>query len=115
MRSTTPGLLLLSISIAALAPPAHAAETNFSLPPETAKLKPGPGFELAASQCVLCHSVDYISTQPRLSAAQWRASILKMQSKYGAPVATNNVEALVQYFARNYGSGTNTNTPPSAK
>lgn len=106
---------LLGLSFVLMALPPAAAETQFTLPPETAKLKPGPGLELAGSQCVLCHSVDYISTQPRLSVAQWRASILKMQTKYGAPIATNNVDALVDYFARNYGSGAVTNTPPSVK
>jgi cytochrome c553 len=89
-----------------------AADAKFSLPSETAKLKAGPGFELAVSQCALCHSADYISTQPRLTSAQWRASIVKMQAKYGAPIATNKVDALVEYFARNYGAG-GTNTPPA--
>jgi mono/diheme cytochrome c family protein len=91
----------------------EAADALFTLPPETARLKPGPGLELASSHCVLCHSVDYISTQPHLSAAQWRAAIVKMQTKYGAPITTNNLDTLVDYFAWNY-SGI-TNTPPPAK
>src|SRR5438876_7607673 len=39
----------------------HAAE-KFSLPPETATFKSGPGAELALAQCLLCHSADYVST-----------------------------------------------------
>ena len=115
MPSTTQRLPLLLVSIACCSILAAVAQTAFTFPPETAKLKPGPGVELAGSQCVLCHSLDYISTQPRLSAAQWRAAIVKMQTKYGAPIATNNVDALVDYFARNYGSGGVTNTVPPAK
>lgn len=81
----------------------HAAEPSFKLPPETAILKSAPGVELVQGQCVLCHSLDYISTQPRLTSTQWRATLTKMQSKYGAPLVTNTVDQLVDYLTRNYG------------
>ncbi len=82
---------------------ARAAEKSFTLPPETATLKSGPGVELVTSQCLLCHSADYISTQPRLARAAWKSEVIKMQQKYGAPILTNNVDALVDYLAKNYG------------
>lgn len=82
---------------------ARAAEVSFTLPQETATLKPGPGAELVTSQCLLCHSADYISTQPRLTRAAWKNEVLKMQQKYGAPILTNNVDALVEYLTTNYG------------
>ena len=31
------------------------------------------------------------------------ATVTKMQMKYGAPISTNNVEALVSYLTVNYG------------
>jgi hypothetical protein len=83
---------------------ARAAEHKFILPPETARLKPGSGAELLQSQCALCHSLDYISTQPRLTRAQWEASIQKMQQKYAAPVPADNVPRLLDYLAKNYGT-----------
>jgi mono/diheme cytochrome c family protein len=86
----------------AIAPATPAADKTFKLPPEISTLKTGPGLELVQANCLLCHSADYISTQPRLTAVQWRASVLKMQAKYGAPIATNNVDALVEYLAKNY-------------
>jgi len=86
------------IAVAAL-----AADSSFTLPRETATLKPGPGAELVTAQCLLCHSADYISTQPPLTRAQWQADITKMQQKYGAPIATNNIERLVDYLVKNYG------------
>ena len=111
MSSIVKKLPLLLASGVALASLAVAAESSFRLPPETAKLKAGPGVEVATASCLLCHSADYISTQPRLTEAQWRASVLKMQAKYGAPIKTNQVEALVSYFAKNYGA----TAPPVAK
>ena len=80
-----------------------AADSPFTLPRETTKLKSGPGAELVAGQCLLCHSVDYIATQPRLTRAQWQAGVTKMQQKYGASIATNGMERLVDYLVKNYG------------
>jgi hypothetical protein len=82
---------------------AHSAETSLSLPPETAKLKPGPGVELATANCLLCHSADYINIQPRFTRAVWKAEVAKMQAKYGAPISTNNFDALTDYLTANYG------------
>jgi len=90
--------------LAALTPVAIAADA-WKLPAETTKYKPGPRMELAMASCALCHSADYISTQPRLSSAAWRAIVEKMRLKYGAPIATNNVDALVQYLSAAYGPG----------
>src|SRR5207247_1495513 len=84
----------------------HAAE-KLSLPPEIAAFKNGPGVEIALAQCVLCHSADYVSTQPRLPRASWKASVQKMREKYGAPLPENQVEPLTDYLFRTYG----TNTP----
>lgn len=82
---------------------AFSAGGEFTLPPENVKLKPGPGMELVQAQCVLCHSLDYISTQPPLTRPQWEASIAKMQQKYGAPVPTNAVPRLADYLVTAYG------------
>jgi hypothetical protein len=93
-------LLLIALPVAI----GFAADTPFTLPRETTKLKPGAGAELVTVQCLICHSADYISTQPRLTRAQWQGTVIKMQQKYGAPIATNNLTPLVDYLAGNYGS-----------
>ena len=93
-----PTLFLLAVSTLGL-----LAADSFKLPPDTAKLKPSAGAALVTAQCLLCHSADYISTQPRLTRAQWTATVTKMQQKYAAPISTNNVEALVSYLTVNYG------------
>lgn len=91
---------------------ASAEEKKFTLPAESTKLKPGPGAELVTSQCLLCHSADYISTQPRLTRTVWKAEVTKMQQKYGAPISTNNVGMLVDYLTQNYGRESSTNATP---
>jgi len=79
------------------------AADAWKLPPETVKYQPGPGMELAVANCALCHSADYISTQPRLSSVAWKTTVEKMRLKYGAPIATNSVDRLVDYLVKNYG------------
>ena len=83
-----------------------AADKNWQLPPETTRLKPGRGAELIAANCLLCHSADYISTHPRLPQAGWKAAVDKMRLKYGAPIATNKVDDIVNYLVLNYGTAT---------
>ncbi len=90
----TAGLPLLALS----------ETVKIELPPETATLKKAPGSDLVTAQCIVCHSVEYISTQPRLPRTYWQGAVTKMQQKFGAPVAPNDVEAIVDYLASNYGA-----------
>lgn len=98
---------LLPLLLALVAIPAAPGADAWKLPPETARLKPGPGAALAVANCSACHSVDYIITQPSLTPAQWRANVLKMQKVFGAPLTTNLVDGLVDYLSTAYSSGTN--------
>jgi hypothetical protein len=93
----------------------YSAQVRFALPPETARLKAGPGAELAAAQCLLCHSADYIGTQPRLTRAQWKAAVQKMREKFGAPIPADKVEALVDYLTASYGIEAPSKTAPPAR
>jgi hypothetical protein len=97
------GSILAAVFLLAACLLARAADTNFSLPPETAQLKPGPGVELASANCSLCHSADYIGIQPRFPRAVWKSEVTKMQQKYGAPILANNIDALTDYLTKSYG------------
>src|SRR3954468_12199817 len=79
------------------------AADKWQLPPEKTTLKPGRGAELVVGNCLLCHSADYISTQPPLSKTAWKATVEKMRAKYGAPIATNRVDEPLDYLVANYG------------
>ena len=114
MESSVSWLVAVSIGIAMFCLLVHAAEKSFTLPPETATLKPGPGSDLA-SQCLICHSADYIATQPRLTRTVWKAEVIKMQQKYGAPIATNTIDRIVEYLTTNYGQENPTNAAPTTK
>ena len=91
---------------------AHAGSVKIELPAATATLKTAPGSDLVTAQCIVCHSVEYISTQPRLPRTYWLGAVTKMQQKFGAPVAPGDVAAIVDYLAKNYGADP---APPSNK
>jgi len=82
---------------------ARGAQDEWKLPAGEPKLKVATGSDLASAHCVLCHSVDYIITQPTLTRDQWKANVTKMQQKFGATVPAEKVDPLVDYLVRNYG------------
>lgn len=88
---------------AALALPLVSAKDEWELPLNEPQLKPGPAVELVSANCQICHSADYISTQPPLTRAVWTAEVQKMREKYGAPLPTNQVQQVVEYLTRTYG------------
>lgn len=105
---------------AAIALGASAAPLKIELPPEDPEFKTAPGAELAMAQCIMCHSTEYVTTQPPLSPAAWKAIVEKMQKKYGAPLTAEQVDPLVHYLAKSYGaapSATSIQAPaaPAAK
>src|SRR2546429_9420874 len=65
--------LLLVAGLSSLAVIASAAELTIQLPPEVNSFKQDVGAEIANAQCLICHSVEYISTQPKMQRAFWKA------------------------------------------
>jgi hypothetical protein len=92
----------LFASLVAAAFIARAAD-EWSLPPEKPQFKAGKGAELVQANCLICHSSEYITTQPAFTRDQWKASVTKMQQKFGAPIPPEHIEPLADYLAANYG------------
>jgi cytochrome c551/c552 len=108
-------LILISAFAAVVA---NGAPVKIEFPQETTAFKYATGSEIANGQCLTCHSVEYVSTQPPMPRTFWAGSVKKMQEKYGAQIPPEQVEAVVDYLTRNYGAGTNsaaTTTPGSAE
>lgn len=94
----TPICLLLATVLSA-----SAGETAIALPTETATLKPAKGIEQAQANCLTCHSVDYISSQPPMPRKFWEAAVKKMKEKFGAPLPEESMAALTDYLTATYG------------
>jgi sulfite dehydrogenase (cytochrome) subunit B len=90
--------------IVATAGPARAADVvSITLPAETATLGSGAGADVAQTQCKMCHSLDYITTQPRGGAAQWEGVVTKMIKVFGAPISADDARIIAQYLTAHYG------------
>src|SRR6266705_1149387 len=91
----------------------QACSLEIKLPPEVSAFKQDSSAEIANAQCLICHSVEYVTMQPPMPRPFWKSSIQKMQQKYGAPIPDVQVEELADYLARNYGLTTNSAVAPS--
>jgi mono/diheme cytochrome c family protein len=68
------------------------------------KLKDGPGRDVVAGNCVMCHSLDYIPLNSVfLDRKGWDATVHKMINVMKAPIREQDVPAIVDYLAKNYG------------
>ena len=94
---------VIAACAAGIAIPVQFAADAWELPLDEPQLKPGPGVEIVATNCQVCHSSDYISTQPPLNRTVWTATVQKMRDKYGAPFPTNQVNEIVDYLVKAYG------------
>ena len=79
-----------------------AQPSAYRVPRETAQVKAGAGADLVQAICGLCHSLDYITTQPpQRGEAFWQASVTKMVRVYGADLQGREAE-IVAYLSAHY-------------
>ena len=78
---------------------------SIDLPVVKTELADGPGKEKAEKFCGLCHSLDYITMQPRADRAQWAGTVNKMIKVFGAPVKEEDAKVIIDYLATAYGNG----------
>ena len=99
-------LLALPLALAALCAP-HAAAIEITLPEEKLRLadSPLPGAALATALCYTCHSAEYAIYQPPASPrAYWKATVVKMQKTFGAPIPDTAIDPLTDYLVKTYGA-----------
>ena len=51
----------------------------------------GPGADVVNNNCLACHSVGMVLTQPPLSRQTWEAEVAKMRNVFKAPIANEDV------------------------
>ncbi len=100
------GIGFATLAVRLLAEPEFkgADPADWKLPSEPFTLREDGGLAAVRENCLLCHSTEYISTQPPLKRTQWEAEVTKMRVKFAAPIPTNAVPGLVDYLVRNYGT-----------
>lgn len=100
MRITVLAIGAVALAGSALARPVHYAAPADSVP---AALADADG-QAVAGQCATCHSLDYITTQPRGKGAQfWRDEVAKMVNVYKAPVAPADADTVAAVLGKKFG------------
>jgi cytochrome c5 len=92
------------------------AQRTVRMPAETAvyRVNDLPGYQLVQRSCVLCHSAQYVATQPATSPrSYWDATVRKMKKPFGAPFPDEDIALMVDYLVKTYGAErTATSKPP---
>lgn len=106
MKTQGPTFALALVAVTALLS-ASASALEIVLPAETISYRPNdmPGYQAALRNCLICHSAHYVQTQPPSSPrAYWEATVKKMKKPFGAPIAEEDIPALVDYLSKTYGA-----------
>jgi cytochrome c5 len=80
------------------AAPLELKSVMVDLPDSNRTFPPGPGSDAVTNNCLACHSAGMVLNQPTLSKAAWAAEVNKMITAYKAPVAPEDVGAIVDYL-----------------
>ena len=93
------GILASTVSAILAAAPFELKSVTVDLPDSDRMFPSGPGSDAANNNCLACHSADMVLNQPTLSKAAWEAEVKKMINAYKAPVAQEDVGAIVDYLS----------------
>ena len=81
------------------------SKRSITLPVPSVSLEEGPGMDMTSRSCRICHSLDYITTQPKFPKAKWQGVVTKMIKTYGAPISEENAKIITDYITTHYGIG----------
>jgi hypothetical protein len=105
-RNLLPAVIVLELLGAGLTALAAHAASPFELKPvkvdlpDSERMFPGgPGSDAINNNCLACHSAGMVLNQPELSKQAWAAEVNKMISAYKAPIAPEDIGAIVEYLS----------------
>ena len=101
-RKLLPIAVLLGVAttplVARAATPLELKNVKIDLPDSDKMFPAGPGSDAINNNCLACHSADMVLNQPALSKQVWAAEVNKMINNYKAPIAPEDVGAIVDYL-----------------
>jgi hypothetical protein len=85
-------------AVARAAAPFELKPVKIDLPDSDRMFPDGPGADAINNNCLACHSAGMVLNQPTLSKEAWTGEVNKMINNYRAPVAPEDVGAIVDYL-----------------
>ncbi len=102
LRKLLPAIALLGVTVMSFAVRAETTlelkSITLDLPDSDRTFPAGPGSDAMNNNCLACHSAGMVLNQPALSKEAWAAEVSKMINAYKAPVAPEDVGAIVDYL-----------------
>jgi mono/diheme cytochrome c family protein len=102
LRNLLPAIVLLGVAsmplAARAATPLELKSVKLDLPDSDKMFPTGPGSDAINNNCLACHSAGMVLEQPALSKQAWAAEVNKMINNYKAPIAPEDVGAIVEYL-----------------
>ncbi len=99
-------ILLIILTIAGFAyAQSKEAVHSIVLPAVKTDLAAGEGMDTTEKYCSICHSLDYITMQPKFPKATWTVEVNKMIKVMGAPIPEADAKVIIDYLAAQYGTG----------
>jgi mono/diheme cytochrome c family protein len=86
------------LAIAHAATPSELKPVKVDLPDSDKMFPDGPGADAINNNCLACHSADMVLNQPALSKQAWATEVNKMINNYKAPIAPEDIGAIVNYL-----------------
>ncbi len=80
---------------------------SITLPTDGVQLKAStlPGYAKAQTNCVACHSAEYMLYQPpNAPRAYWDAMVNRMKTVFKAPIDDADIPVIVEYLVKTYGN-----------
>ena len=101
-RNFLPTVILLGVAsmpfVARAATSFELKSVNIDLPDSDKMFADGPGSEAINNNCLACHSAGMVLNQPAMSREAWTSEVKKMVNNYKAPIAPEDVGAIVDYL-----------------
>jgi mono/diheme cytochrome c family protein len=98
---------VLAVLAMCLGTPGVSAAKSMTLPPDGTQLKPSelPGYAKAQTNCVTCHSAEYMLYQPPSAPRPyWDAMVRRMKGVFKAPLDEADIPLIVDYLVKTYGN-----------
>lgn len=76
----------------------HIVSKEINLPHDQAQFVRSEGYDTFVKSCTVCHSLRYVTMQPKLSRKAWQANVDKMVKTFGAHITKEEARAIVNYL-----------------
>ena len=96
---------IVMIGLVTLAPLMAQIDGDLAIPYIDFPAKKAKGVSIYQANCMMCHSLGYITNQGKQPKSFWKEKVTKMREAFKAPITDQDAKAITDYLYANYGNG----------